>query len=416
MAHRRRLNTRAQTYLFISHLRMQPIRIGQFTDSYPPVINGVSTFVAEHHAELLSHNHDAHVFTFGYLRYSNDQRNVWRSFAIPIGTSQFRTWSRLDRRSQQAAASMSSLHLHEAVGIGRLGLQIAKQQGLPFVFTNHTRHDLYAQHYPPIVHAYILNYTKRAIRQFVRASILTTAPSHDSARWLQSIVPEAADKIRVVHNGILIDVLDRSVGQPDRGALNIGTDQTLFIYVGRVTPEKNLKVLAQAMVRAVDLGADLHWLVIGDGSSRREIDSIIAPIRTHVSFLGEIPRSEIAHYLNLADIFITASLSEVNPISVIEALACQKPYIGLKAAWWDEFANENGEQAGVLCDHDPDQLAAAIKHISDDKAAQVRMGQQAKLLSRNFDIHNVTAQWIEIYQSVEAPAEIWMSDRILSRV
>ncbi len=415
MAHRRWLNNHAQTDSFISHLRMQPIRIGQFTDSYPPVINGVSTFVAEHHAELLCREQDSHIFTFGYLEYPDDQRNVWRSFAIPIGTSQFRTWPHLDSRSTQAAASMNVLHIHDAVGIVNLGQQLAKQRRVPFVFTNHTRHDLYVQNYPPVLRAFILNYITRAIRQSVRASVLTTAPSHDSASWLQSIVPDAADKIRVVHNGILIDVLDRSVGHPDRGALNIGADQTLFIYVGRVTPEKNLKVLAQAMVRAVDLGADLHWLVIGDGSSRREIDSIIAPIRTHVSFLGEIPRSEIAHYLTLADVFITASLSEVNPVSVIEAMACQKPYVGLKAAWWDEFANNRGEQAGVLCDHDPEKLAAVITQVSGDKAAQVRMGQQAKLLSRNFDIHNVTAQWIEIYQSIEAPAEIWMSDRILSR-
>lgn len=406
MAHRWWLNNHTQTYLFISHIRMQPIRIGQFTDSYPPVINGVSTFVAEHHAELLSHDHDAHVFTFGYLKYPDDQRNVWRSFAVPMGASQFRTWPRLDRRSHQAATSMSILHIHEAVGIGHLGLQVAKQHRLPFVFTNHTRHDLYAQHYPPAVRAFILNYTRRAIGQFVRASLLTTAPSHDSASWLQSIVPEAADKIRVVHNGVLINVFDRSSGQPDRSALNIGADQTLFISVGRVTPEKNLQVLAKAMVRAAGLGADMHWLVIGDGSSRHQIESIVSPIRSHVSFLGALPRAEVPHYLNLADIFITASLSEVNPISVIEALACQKPYIGLKAAWWDEFANDHGEQAGVLCDHDPDQLAAAIKHVSDDKAAQVRMGQQARLLSRNFDIHNVTAQWIEIYQSVAAPAEI----------
>jgi glycosyltransferase involved in cell wall biosynthesis len=381
---------------------MPPFRLGQFTDSYPPVINGVSTFVAEHHAELLSHDHDAHVFTFGYVKHPDDQRNVWRTFAIPMGRSQFRTWPSLDRRAQQAAESMTILHIHEAVGIGHLGLRVTQQLHLPFVFTNHTRHDLYALHYPPVMRAFILWYTRRAIRLFVQASALSTAPSHDSASWLQSIVPEAASKIRVVHNGVLINVFDESSGQPDRSALSIGVDQTLFIYVGRVTPEKNLGMLSTAMVRAVEQGADVHWLIIGDGSARREIESIVQPIRSRVSFLGSLPRAEIPHYLNLADVFITTSLSEVNPISVIEALACGKPYMGLKAAWWDEFANDDGEQAGVLCDHDPDQLAAAIKRVADDKAAQACMGEQAKRLSRNFDIHNVTTQWSEIYQSIEA--------------
>ena len=385
---------------------MRPLRLGQFTDSYPPVINGVSTFVAEHHAALLRHAHDAHVFTFGYLKYPDDQRNVWRSFAIPLGTSQFRAWPRLDRRSHHAACSMNILHLHEALGIGHVGLRIAKQHGIPFVFTNHTRHDLYALHYPPIVRAYVLKYIAWAIRRFVRASVLTTAASRATANWLQALVPDAANKIRVLHYGILLDVRDRSAGQPDRRALHIRADQTLFIYVGRVTPEKNLTVLAKAMVRAAGLGADLHWLVIGDGSARHQIEALVSPIRSRVSFLGALPHANVAHYLNLADVFITASLSEVNPLSVIEALACHKPYIGMKAAWWDEFANEHGEQAGVLCDHDPEQLAATIKQVADDKDAQGRMGQQAKLLSRNFDIHNVTAQWIEIYQGIAAHAEM----------
>ncbi len=302
---------------------------------------------------------------------------------------------------------MNILHIHEALGIGHLGLRIAKQHGLPFVFTNHTRHDLYALHYPPVVRAFVLKYITWAIRQFVRASMLTTVASRDAAHWLQALVPDATDKICVMHNGISINVRDRSVGLPDRGALHIRADQTLFIYVGRVTPEKNLEVLAKAMVRAVGLGANVHWLIIGAGSARHQIESMVHSIRARVSFLGALAHAEVPHYLNMADVFITASLSEVNPLSVIEALACQKPYVGLKAAWWDEFVNENGAQAGVLCDHDPDQLAAAIKHVADDKAAQGRMGQQAKLLSRNFDIHNVTAQWIEIYQNIEAAAQRW---------
>ena len=376
-------------------------RLGQFTDSYPPVINGVSTFVSEHHAELLNRGEDAHVFTFGYLQHHDDQANVWRSFALPMGTSQFRTWPSLDRRSLEAAATLDVLHLHEAIGIGHLGRRLARQRQIPYIFTSHTRHDLYVRNYPRLLQPFILAYVTRSMAQFIRGSALTTAPSHDSMLWLRSIAPDAADRIRVAPNGILIDVFDRSAGQPDRGALHIGADQTLFIYVGRVTPEKNLTVLAQALVRAVDLGADLHWLVIGDGSSRRALEAILAPIRSRVSFLGALPRSEIAHYLKMADVFITASLSEVNPVSVIEALACQKPYVGLKAAWWAEFAGENAaDQAGLLCDHNPIDLAAALQRLCEDKALRARMSAQAARLSRNFDIHQVTAQWIELYHSL----------------
>lgn len=388
------------------------IRLGQFTDSYPPVINGVSTFVAEHHAELLARGEDAHIFTFGYLKHQDDQKNVWRSFAIPMGTSQFRTWPGLNPRSYRAAAGLDVLHLHEALGIGLQGRALAEQKQIPYVFTCHTRNDLYIRNYPRLAQPLLLSYVTHTTARFIRGSALTTVPSHDSMRWLQSIAPDASDRIRVVHNGVLIDVLDRSSGQPDRGALGLGPDQTVFIYVGRVTPEKNLKILAEAMVRAVNAGADLHWLVIGDGASRRQIETIVAPIKSHVSFLGELPHADIPHYLTLADVFITTSLSEVNPVSVIEALACQKPYIGLKAAWWDEFADDDtDDQAGLLCDHNPIDLAATIQRVCEDRTLRAQMSAQAAHISHNFDIHNVTAKWIEIYRSVADTVEIGKDDR-----
>ena len=162
---------------------MPPIHIGQFTDSFPPIINGVSTVVAEHHAELLNRSADAHVFTFGYLKHHDDQANVWRSFALPLGTSQFRTWPSLDRRSFEAAASLEVLHLHEAIGIGQLGRRLARQQQIPYIFTNHTRHDLYVRNYPRLLQPFMLAYVTRSITQFMRGSALTTAPSHDSMRW-----------------------------------------------------------------------------------------------------------------------------------------------------------------------------------------------------------------------------------------
>lgn len=380
---------------------MSALRLGQFTDSYPPVINGVSTVVAEHHAELLNRSEDAHIFTFGYLKHHDDRANVWRSFALPLGTSQFRAWPSLDRRSFEAAASLEVLHLHEAIGIGQLGRSLARQRQIPYIFTNHTRHDLYVRNYPRLLHPVMLAYVTRLIAQFMRGSALTTAPSHDSMRWLQSLAPDAADRIRVVRNGIRLEAFDRPPDRARRATLGIPEERTLFVYVGRVTPEKNLMAFADALILAVNSGADAHWLIIGDGQASAALEAKVAPVRSRVSLLGARPRAQIQQYLTMADVFATTSFSEVNPVSVIEALACGKPYLGLQAAWWDEFSDEaNPEPAGILTRDDPRELAAAIERLCADRNLRERLGARAKCLSRRFDIRFVTTQWLEIYREI----------------
>ncbi len=380
---------------------MQPIHIGQFTDSFPPIINGVSTFVSEHHAELLACGLAAHVFTFGYTSHTDLDANIWRSPGLPLGTSQFRMGWRLKAEAQHAVTTLDVLHAHEAIDIGHVAAVMARQHLRPLIFTNHTRHDLYVQNYPRLVQPLLLRFVSQNISRFVRNSTLTTAPSQDSVRWLKSLAPDAADRIRVVRNGIRLDAFDRPPDRALRATLGIPEERTLFIYVGRVTPEKNLMAFAEALIRAVNSGADAHWMIIGDGQSSAALEAKAAPIRSRVSFLGAMPRAQIQQYLAMADVFATTSFSEVNPVSVIEAMACGKPYLGLCAAWWDEFADEsNPEPAGILTGNDPRELAAAIQRLCADRGLHERMGARAKCLSRRFDIRVVTAQWIEIYREV----------------
>jgi 1,2-diacylglycerol 3-alpha-glucosyltransferase len=380
---------------------MSAVRIGQFTDSFPPIINGVSTFVSEHHAELLARGQSAHVFTFGYARHVDHDANIWRSPGWPLGTSQFRMGWRLSAPARREAATLDVLHAHEAIDIGHVAAFLVRQHRRPLIFTNHTRHDLYVRNYPRVMQPLLLRFVSQNIRSFMRNSTLTTAPSHDSVRWLQSLAPDVADRIRVVRNGIRLDAFDRPPDRALRATLSIPEERTLFIYVGRVTPEKNLTAFADALILAVNSGADAHWVVIGDGLSSGALEAKVAPIRSRVSLLGAMPRPQIQQYLSMADVFATTSFSEVNPVSVIEAMACGKPYLGLQAAWWDEFADEfDPEPAGILTRNDPRELAAAIQRLCENRDLHERMGARAKCLSRRFDIRVVTSQWLEIYREI----------------
>lgn len=92
------------------------------------------------------------------------------------------------------------------------------------------------------------------------------------------------------------------------------------------------------------------------------------------------------------------SLSDTNPLSVTEAMACHKPFVGVRADWWEEYPNY--QRAGILAENDPSDLAAALVWFCQNEAARRAMGDHAYQISRHFDIRNIAAEWIGLYSEL----------------
>lgn len=373
------------------------LRIGQFTDSYPPIINGVSAFVSEHHQELLAQYQNSFVFTFGHVADTEPEPGVYRTPAVPMGNSPFHMALSLDVRSRKAANSLDLFHVHEPFVIANVAIAIAQRHHKPLIYTNHTRHDTYTDNYPRMVRPPLRQLVAATVEKVIRASTLSTAPSENTVLWMRSLVPDIAERVIVMRNGIHMEQFEQVDNPITRDEFNIPNDQTIFIYVGRLTPEKNLETFAASFVEAIDLGAQAHWILVGEGKTREKLEEILAPARERVHFVGSVPRVQIPRLLMLSDVFGTASTSEVNPISVIEAMACCKPYVGLACEWWNEFTSE---QNGGLLAETPETIGQTIKQMCDNPGLRRELGERAKAVSQQFDIRTVTARWIEVYQDV----------------
>lgn len=374
------------------------MRIGQFTDSYPPIINGVSACVAELHAQLLARGETAHVFTAGYRNDFDAHLFVHRARGFRIPTSPF-YFPTLTGAWLPLADDLDVYHAHEAFMAGDIARALAQRHHKPFIFTNHTRHDLYIKNYPRFIQQLMRFATFKLIARAVRQSAIATAPSNETAEMLRRLAPDAAERVRVVRNGIRLDQFEQASDCDAREELGIPCDATVFVYVGRLTPEKNLTVFANTLVQAVQAGADAHWVIIGDGVCREMLGEALAPIQPRAHFLGAVPREDVARYLAMADVFATPSLSEVNPVSVIEALASGKPFVGLQAGWWDEFSNDDGRvMAGVLA-RDEDELTREVIALCNDANRQRAMSDAARKLSHRFDIRDITSQWLTMYEA-----------------
>ncbi len=374
------------------------MRIGQFTDSYTPIVNGVSACVAEHHAQLLARGELAHVFTAGYRDHPDTQPNIRRARGIPIPTSPFHYPIMTRSAWQPAMDELDVYHAHEAFMAGDLARRLASRHNKPLIFTNHTRHDLYIDNYPRIVRPFMRSNTFRIIARAVRESTIATAPSNETAELLRRLAPDAAQRVRVVRNGIQIERFMQAGNGHARNELGIPCDATVFTYVGRLSPEKNLTAFAGALALAVQAGADAHWVIIGDGASREILEETLSPIKARAHFLGTLSRDDVPHYLAMADVFATTSLSEVNPVSVIEALASGKPFVGLEAGWWDEFGPDNEHAPAGLLACDEIELTRHIIKLCSDPALRSALSKAARQLSRRFDIREITSQWLAMYE------------------
>lgn len=193
-------------------------------------------------------------------------------------------------------------------------------------------------------------------------------------RWIQKIVwkyavtffnqcdavtsPSEAVRDSLVHNGLADRpiVISNGIAQPELldeqqiEALrqSYGIDGPSFIYVGRIAPEKSMDVLIEAFRLVHQRIPNAKLVIVGDGPTRSQMERQIrdAHLTDAVISLGFVPHQELLerNLLLLGDAFVTASTTENQPLSVLEAMAFGLPIIGPRAKGLREMIldGENG--------------------------------------------------------------------------
>jgi 1,2-diacylglycerol 3-alpha-glucosyltransferase len=102
----------------------------------------------------------------------------------------------------------------------------------------------------------------------------------------------------------------------------------VFLYVGRVSEEKNIKNIIHAYSK-LDNKIDTKLLVVGGGPYLEELKKLVSKVHLeeYVVFTGLIPWLEVPKYYQLGNVFVNASLSETQGLTNIEALASSIPLL-----------------------------------------------------------------------------------------
>ena len=308
------------------------MRIGMLADGYLPHVSGITNHIVLSKDYFEKQGHEVFIFTFGDDDYEDDDEFVIRSPGLPLSNTGFYINVRYSLKAQRVLRTMDIVHVHHPFLSGRLALRYCKPRNIPVVFTNHTRYDLYAQAYVPALPEGISEtFLKTYLSSFGESCDLVIAPSPGVREVLRRF--GVTERVEVVPNGVDLSPFCCETEPIERSTFGFAENDILLTYTGRLGPEKNLPFLLRAFAGIAKSFDNVNLLIVGGGP---EYDNLVdrvnyMGITDRVHFTGLVSYADLPRYLVSADAFVTASVTEVHPLSVIEAQAAGLPVVGIQS-------------------------------------------------------------------------------------
>lgn len=376
------------------------MRIGMLADMYKPHISGITNYISLNKRYLETAGHTVYVFTFGNETYTDDEPNVIRSAGLPWRDTGYFLSLGYSRFARQVLRTMDIAHIHHPFVSGSLALRYCRPRGIPLVFTNHTRYDLYAHHYlPALPEAVGLTALETFLPVFCRACDLTVSPSQGMQEVLRRLGVDS--EIEVVPNGVELKPFSQPVAAIGREIFGFSQNNIVFIYTGRLGPEKNLPFLLRSFAGCVQAFDDVRLLVIGDGPERENLQDRVTHmgLQGKVHFTGLVPYADLPQYLAAGDAFVTASVTEVHPLSVIEAMASGLPVLGIRSPGVGDIVTD-GVDGFLTPEEDLAAFTARLARLATRTVERQTLGRAARLAAQEYAIERTSSMMIERYDSV----------------
>ena len=384
------------------------LRIGLFTDTYAPQVNGVSIALQLVSEGLQRNGHQVTVFAPRFPGYKDDKPGVVRLpslkylndppiYGAVLGTPRS-TWS-LSRKH------FDVLHAHSPLNVGLLAYLTASTKNLPLIYTYHTSITDYTHYLKFIGGTGVIRYAARWFS--ARSTNLGDQVIVPSPKFRRLLLEQKVTKpIQVVPNGIDLSNF-KTAKHPGalRKKLGLKADAPILLSVGRVDPEKHLDFLIDAFAGMADRFPETHLVFAGDGSSRKKLEGLAAAtqVNNRIHFLGMLPRMELPDILHDATVFLSASTTEVHPISVIEAIASGLPLVAVQDEAFEGMIEENGN--GHLTPLDVGAFSDTLAALLSDPEKLVRYGKRSMELSEKYSIEAQVKTLENIY--FEAILQNW---------
>ncbi|MBE6895881.1 MAG: glycosyltransferase [Ruminococcaceae bacterium] len=315
------------------------LHIGLFSDTYYPDVNGVSVSIETLRKQLQRMGHTVYVITAtldtklvggvefesGVLRIPAVKLKQLYGYRIsrPISIQALDYIKNMD---------LDIIHIHTEFTIRMIALAAARLYKIPYCYTSHTMWEDYTHyitkgHFDKTSRKLVGMYSKYVYDRDCEIIV----PSQKTFEVLKTygikkqmhVVPTGIDTARLNPENVNREYVDGILD-----SLNI-KDKFRIVYVGRLAQEKSLDLIIENLTDVFDEYPDTVMLITGYGPSEEDLKALVKQkgLTDKVFFMGKQPPDQIQNYYALGNLFVTASTSETQGLTYIEAMAAGLPVV-----------------------------------------------------------------------------------------
>lgn len=382
------------------------MRIGIFTDTYPPYINGVSTSIQMLENALRKKGHQVFIVTVNpenmTYKYEN---NIIRIPGIPIGIYDYRLTGIYPVRAIKTIKKwdLDIIHSHTEFGIGTFARIIAKQLNIPLVHTYHTMYEDYV-HY--ITKGYFNDTSKKIVEYLTKfycdktakELIVPTKKAYDLFKEKYKVDKD----VHIIPTGIDLEKFYKENIDPKklekiREKHKINKNDFIILYVGRLGEEKNVDFLLDNQEYFVKNNKKVKLVIVGDGPDYKKYVEKVKKLNLeeNIIFTGKVPYNNIQYYYNLGNVFVTASTTETQGLTLIEAMATSIPVICIND---ESFRNTVIDGLNGFIFNNKKDYKKKMDSVINDKELLTKLGRQAKISTTQYSSKYYAERVLDVYE------------------
>jgi len=380
------------------------MRVGFFTETYLPHINGVSISLYNTKKELEEKRNKVYIFAPTLPGHIESQEDVIRlpslkvfsagheqRMALPIPNETFR---------KMLTVKLVLVHAHGGGLFSFLGYQLALAKGYPFVLTYHA----FIKHYTHyFLKGKLVNpkMIETGSRVFCNQADIVIVPSPKMKKELLRY--GVTKPIEVVPNAIALESFGRVEKGYLRKKLSLSDKQVVLLTVSRLGKEKNIGFLLRAFAHIAKENSNSVLVIVGDGPEKEPLSRLASRLKLQdrVFFTGMIDKEDMPSVYADADIFLFASVSETQGMVVPEAAASGLPLVVVE----DEAftgAIEDGKN-GFETRMNLKDFAEKTLSLINDKEKREEFGLYSKkLITKNFSNEKIVSELIKVYEKARS--------------
>lgn len=422
------------------------MRIGLFTDTYRPTINGIVFVVETLKKQLESLGHEVYVFcparTIAPSRkaaYADEDPHIVRFASIKSGFFDDFDFTlffppRMLRRIKEL--DLDVIHIFTPSQVGLLGINAAVRHNTPLVVQHCT--DLYefVEHYPSVLPGVlalvgiVFPMSVKLNGKDVREIIKMYRPRAGATKWNRAIISKAitmlyskADAtialsrksysqlkswqnknyrydITLLPNGV------NAIPAPSGAALiafreqwGLSEKDEVLGFVGRLGEEKNLPVLIKAMNTIGKARPHAKLLFVGDFDYRETLEAMASESKypERIIFTGALPREELGVVYASLNVFVFPSLKDTQGWVLHEAAHAHLPIVLI-----DREVSEVVEdgKSGFFAKNNATDVARKVVMLLSSPTKRARFGERSKELAAKFTEKKQARKFEKLYQHI----------------